>query len=382
VILSETVFGTRVAKDDMTVNDDGARRVVTLTDVAARAGVSIATASKALNGRSDVKSTTRERVISAAEELQFSPNPFARALLTSQTGTIGMLTSDLDNRFVLPILLGAEDAFGAGARSVLLADTRDDVIREQHHLRVLKTKRVDGILVVGRSTNARPPIETDDSLPVVYVYAPCEDPANASFTPDNVSAGRIAVEHLLGRGRRKIAFLNGDMTYAAARERVFGAQAAMMEAGLELVGGANMYGQWSESWGRSGAMALLSGRSKVDAIIAGNDVLARGVLDAARSIGLRIPADVAVIGFDNWDILCQDSWPPLTSVDMNLQELGRRAAAALVEAIGGKRSFGVHLGPVRVVPRDSTAIVDLSERKPSAKAFGDEAKAISFEQGT
>ena len=366
----------------MTANDDGARRVVTLSDVAARASVSLATASKALNGRSDVKSTTRARVISAAEELQFSPNPFARALLTSQTGTIGMLTSDLDNRFVLPILLGAEDAFGAGARSVLLADTRDDVIREQHHLRVLKTKRVDGILVVGRSTNSRPPIETDGSLPVVYVYAPCEDPANASFTPDNVSAGRLAVEHLLGRGRRKIAFLNGDMTYAAARERVSGAQAAMMEAGLELVGGVNMYGQWSESWGRSGAMALLDGRSNVDAIIAGNDVLARGVLDAARSIGLRIPAEVAVIGFDNWDILCQDSWPPLTSVDMNLQELGRRAAGALVDAIGGKRSIGVHLGPVRVVPRDSTAIVDLSERKPSAKAFGDEATAISFEQGT
>jgi len=345
----------------MTVNDRQARHMVTLSDVAARAGVSLATASKALNGRSDVKAATRERVESAAAELQFSPNPFARALHTRQTGTIGMLTSDLDNRFVLPILLGAEDALGAGSTSVLLADTRDDVIREQHHLRVLKMKRVDGILVVGRNTNPRPPIETDGSLPVVYVYAPSEDPENASFTPDNVKAGRIAVEHLLARGRRRIAFLNGDMTYSAARERVAGAEAAMLAAGLELVGGANMYGQWSEAWGRSGALALLDGRPKVDAIIAGNDVLARGVLDMARSRGLRIPSDIAVVGFDNWDILCQDSWPPLSSVDMNLQDLGRRAARALVEAIGGRPSRGIHLGDVRLAPRESTAIVDLPE---------------------
>jgi len=344
----------------MAVNDKDARRTVTLNDVAARAGVSLATASKALNGRDDVKPATRERVINAATELQFSPNPFARALLTRQTGTIGMLTTDLDNRFVLPILLGAEDAFGAGSTSVLLADTRDDVIREQHHLRVLKAKRVDGILAVGRSTNPRPPVATDGSLPVVYVYAPSEDPDNASFTPDNVSAGRIAVEHLLVRGRRRIAFLNGDMTYTAARERVEGAQAAMAEAGLELVGGANMYGQWTESWGRSAAAALLDGRSQVDAIVAGNDVLARGVLDVARSKGLNVPADLAVIGFDNWDVLCQDSWPPLSSVDMNLQDLGRRAARALVEAIGGKPSAGIHLGEVRVVARESTAMVDLS----------------------
>jgi LacI family transcriptional regulator len=108
-------------------------------------------------------------------------------------------------------------------------------------------------------------------------------------------------------------------------------------------------------------MALLGGGTKVDGIIAGNDVLARGVLDVARSKGLKVPADVAVIGFDNWDILCEDSWPPLSSVDMNLQELGRRAARALVDAIGGRPSEGIHLGDVRVAARESTAIVELPE---------------------
>jgi LacI family transcriptional regulator len=330
---------------------------VTLTDVAALAGVSLATASKALNGRSDVRAETRLKVMDAAQQLRFSPNPFAQALMARHTGTIGMLTSDLDNRFVLPILLGAEDAFGAGSTSVLLADSRDDAIREQHHLRVLMAKRVDGILVVGRHTNPRAPIVTDGSIPVVYVYAPSEDPTDISFTPDNVAAGRAAVEHLLARGRRRIAFLNGDPSYSAAQDRAIGAAAAMREAGLELVGGDGVFGRWSENWGRSGSAALLDA-GEIDAIIGGSDQIARGILDTVRDRGLRIPSDVAVMGFDDWGVLSEESRPPLTSVAMNLQDLGRRAARALVDAIDGRPDPGRHLGAVQIVPRESTVAIE------------------------
>ena len=170
----------------------------TLSDVARLAGVSTATASKALNGRDQVKAETRERVFAAAQQLSFTPNPFARALNDKRTGTIGMLTSDLDNRFVLPVLLGAEDAFGAGATSVLLCDARGDAIREQHHLRTLLARRVDGIVILGRTTNPRPSISQGIPVPVVYAYAPSDDDADTSFTPDNYLAGKLAVEHLLG----------------------------------------------------------------------------------------------------------------------------------------------------------------------------------------
>ena len=115
-------------------------RAATLSDVARRAGVSIATASKALNGRGDVAAGTRKRVMEAAAELAFTPNAMARGLLAGRTGTVGLLTNDLDGRFVIPILMGAEDAFGAGQVNVFLCDARGDAIREQHHLRALLSR--------------------------------------------------------------------------------------------------------------------------------------------------------------------------------------------------------------------------------------------------
>lgn len=201
---------------------DTTATTVTLADVARAAGVSVATASKALNGKAHVSARAREAVTAAASALAFVPNPFARALNRAPTNTIGMLTSDLDNRFVLPILLGAEDAFGAGSLSVLLADARDSVLREQLQLQSLLTRRVDGVLVVGRTTNPRPPMQSKPNVPVVYVYAPSTDDQDLSFEPDNELAGRLAVDHLVAVGRRRIAIVNGEDTYAAARDRLRG----------------------------------------------------------------------------------------------------------------------------------------------------------------
>ncbi|MEF2978513.1 LacI family DNA-binding transcriptional regulator [Subtercola sp. YIM 133946] len=336
---------------------DGRKRgkgATTLTDVAELAGVSLATASKAINGVSQVRAETRQKVLDAAAALSFTPNPFAKALNSATTGTIGMLTQDLDNRFVLPVLLGAEDAFGAGSTSVLLADARSDSIRENHQLNMLLAKRVDGLLVVGRTTNPRASITAGLSIPVVYVYAPSEDPADLSFTPDNHDAGRQAVDHLLSRGRRRIAFINGDPSYSAARDRVAGAAERMHEEGLSLVGGTNLYGPWGEGWGRRATSSLVESGEQFDALLCGSDQLARGALDQLRESRLQVPDDVAVMGFDNWDVLAQEARPPLTSVEMNLQELGRSAAQELVRAIGGQSARGVRLGPVRVVPREST----------------------------
>jgi LacI family transcriptional regulator len=327
---------------------------VTLADVARAAGVSVATASKALNGRAQVRESTRVKVREAAAALSFTPNFFAQALNSQRTGTIGMVTSDLDNRFVLPVLLGAEDAFGSGSLSVLLADARDDALREQLHLQNLLTRRVDGLLIVGRTTNPRPPAPVLADVPVVYVYAPSTDPTDASFTPDNVQAGRLAAEHLIAKGRRRIALVNGESSYAASRDRAAGVLAATQAAGLELVGGASLYGQWGEAWGRDCARLLVRGDETVDAIVAGSDHIARGVLDALRDEGRSVPGDVAVIGFDNWDVLVRESRPTLTSVDMNLEQLGRAAAQHLVDAIGGSTSAGVTYGAVRVHEREST----------------------------
>lgn len=266
-----------------------------------------------------------------------------------------MLTSDLENRFVLPVLLGAEDAFGAGSLSVLLADARDDILREQLHIETLLSRKVDGLLVVGRTTNPRGPLGLRSPVPVVYVYAPSTDAADASYTPDNVLAGRLAARHLVETGRRRIALANGEFTYAAARDRATGVAIELAAHGLELIGGDSLFGQWGERWGRDCASLITNGHSEVDAIIGGSDHIARGVIDSLRALGRRVPDDVAVIGFDNWDILVRESEPPLSSVDMNLQHLGRVAAQALVEAIDGGPRTGRHNEPVHVVARASTS---------------------------
>ncbi len=334
------------------------KQVARLSDVARLAGVSTATASKALNGRAQVHAETRGRVHAAAEALGFTPNPFAKALNETRTGTIGMLTSDLETRFVLPVLLGAEDAFGEGATSVLLCDARGDSIRETHHLKTLLARRVDGIVIVGRTTNARPSISAGVPVPVVYAYAPSESEEDSSFTPDNYMAGQLAVEHLIARGRKSIALVNGEPNYDAATDRAAGARDAMAVHGLELQGGDALYGEWAEGWGRRGVASLLASGRKIDGLIAGSDQIGRGAVDQLRESGLDVPSDVAVVGMDNWEVLAATARPPLTSIDMMLQALGRAAALALAGAIDGNPQPGVHRLPVRVVPRDSTASVN------------------------
>ncbi|WAZ19986.1 LacI family transcriptional regulator [Streptomyces cinnabarinus] len=326
----------------------------TLSDVARLAGVSIATASKALNGRSQVRAETRQRVIEAAERLSFRPNQLARGLIAGRTGTVGLLTSDLEGRFSIPILMGAEDAFGAGEVAVFLCDARGDAIREQHHVRALLGRRVDGLIVVGSRTDPRPSLGRELPVPVVYAYAPSDDPADLSIVPDNVDAGRISVEHLLACGRTRIAHITGDHGYLAARERAEGALAALEAAGLHLVG-VPRFGSWSEGWGRTATAMLLEQHPDVDAVLCGSDQIARGVIEVLRERGHRVPDDVAVMGFDNWQVLTSGSRPLLTSVDMNLEQVGRTAAQALFGAIGGAARSGVEALPCRLAIRGSTA---------------------------
>ncbi len=338
----------------MSAGRDQPSRAVTLRDVARLAEVSTATASKALNGRPDVNPGTRARVLAAAERLSFSPNAMARGLSAGRSGTVGLLTSDLEGRFSLPILMGAEDAFGADRTSLFLCDARGDAIREQHHLRALLSRQVDGLIVVGARPDSRRSLGPNLPVPVVYAYSPSQDAADLSIVCDNVAGGRLAVDHLLACGRTRIAHITGDPGYGASHDRARGARDRLAEAGLELVGDGVWFGSWTESWGRRATRLLLEQTRELDAVFAGSDQIARGVLDVLQEEGLRVPEDVQVIGFDNWEVIAGESRPALSTVDMQLEALGRRAAQSLTAAIAGNPGAGtVELG-CRVVQRDST----------------------------
>jgi LacI family transcriptional regulator len=192
------------------------------------------------------RATLRDVAALAGVSVPFAPNVLARGLLDGRTGTVGLLTSDLVGRFSLPILMGAEDAFGAGRTSVFLCDARGDTIRERHHLAALLARQVDGLIVVGSRTDPRPSLGRDLPVPVVYAYAESDDPAHdLSLVPDNVGAGALAVEHLLAMGRRRIAHVGGDPSYLASTDRAQGMAEALAAAGLELAA-EPIYGDWSE----------------------------------------------------------------------------------------------------------------------------------------
>jgi LacI family transcriptional regulator len=286
--------------------------------------------------------------------LGFEPNGLARGLSEGRSGTVGMLTSDLIGRFSLPILMGAEDAFGAGEVSVFLCDARGDAIREQHHVRALLARQIDGLIVVGSSTDPRPPLSMNLPVPVIYAYAPSLRPEDTSVIADDVAAGRKAVEHMLQMGRHRIAHLSGDATYAAAQDRASGVRAALADAGLEPVGGHPYFGSWSERWGRTATELILTTASDIDGIVCANDQIARGALHTLAKAGVQVPDQVAVMGFDNWSVYTDEADPPLTSIDMNLESLGRRAAQLLAEAMDGRPHQGVDRLPCRVVVREST----------------------------
>ncbi|WP_233512630.1 LacI family DNA-binding transcriptional regulator [Micromonospora deserti] len=338
---------------DRPVRTDGRRRVG-IVDVARRAGVSVGTVSKALNGRGQLRDETRARVQAVAHELGFVPSAVAASLLTGRTYTVGLIMTDHHGRFSLPVLHGAEDALGWGETLALVCDTRDDPIREQHYVRSLIRRRVDGIIVAGRRTDPRPPLGGRPPVPVVYAFARSSDAADCSVVVNEEAGAREAVEHLIRTGRRRIAHVTGPRGHASVRTRVDGTRHALHEAGLELVG-EPWYGGWSEVWGRFAAAALTRSHPDVDAVFCGSDAIARGVADGLRECGRRVPDDVALVGVDNWQPTAEGCRPPLTSVDLNLQEVGRTAGALLLRAIEYGAAPGIHTVPCRLVVRASSA---------------------------
>lgn len=331
----------------------GQRPQITLADVARQAGVSVATASKALNARQGVAPATRARVMRAADLLAFQPNALARGLISGSTRMIGLLTDELAGRFALSLLLGAENALGDERMSVLLCDARGDAVRRQHHIRSLLARQVDGFIILGDSNEVRPSITRDIPVPVVYAYCESDDPDDLSILADDEGGARLATEHLVALGRRRIAHITGRHTYRTARDRVSGLARVLREAGLEPTG-EPLYGQWSQRWGRRACELLVGEHPDVDAIFCGSDQIATGVTETLLRLGRAVPDDVAVVGYDNWEVFAAECRPPLTTVDLNLERLGAAAAGYLLAALDGRKASGTLRRPGRLVVREST----------------------------
>jgi LacI family transcriptional regulator len=351
----------KVGKSQRCFPKEGKLMAATIAEVAAAAGVSTGTVSKALNGTGRISAETRTRVVEAAEQLGFTArgrNADSRAA-GDLAYSVGVLTSDSFGRFTIPIMLGAEDTLGPGRVSVLMCDSRGDALRERFYVDSLIRRRVDGIIVTGRSNDPRPPIADAGAIPVIYAYAPSTNPEDTSIVPNNNRVGAMVVSHLLGTGRSKIVHITGPENQTAANDRERGALDALALANLSWAS-VPLHGEWSERWGREAAIRLLRDGVNFDGAFCGSDQIARGFATGLREANVSVPSSVGVVGVDNWEVMAEASRPPLTTVDLNQSELGSVAAGMIIDAIGGVplRRGLTRIEP-RLVMRESTASVPL-----------------------
>ncbi len=321
---------------------------IRIYDVARVAGVSVATASKALNNTGRMTEATRIRVKQTAAALGFRPNAMARALTRQRSFTIGLLTNDTYSRFTLPVMAGINEALVDQGVSVFLCGIEDDAALGKIHVDAMLDKQVDGIIATGKRIDRRLPVDLSN-LPVPVIYAFTQGPDDAvTLVSDDAQGAREATGHLLALGRRRLVHVTGPDSFASVKNR---SDAFRALAGAEAP---VLHGAWSEAWGHEAVAQLWAQSSKADAIFCGNDQIARGVVDALRERGVCVPGEVSVVGFDNWEIVSAATRPPLTTIDMNLKELGREAGRLILELADGKPvEPGIRTLPCKLVLRQS-----------------------------
>lgn len=327
---------------------------VSLRDVAARSGVSFQTASKVLNGHSGVVSErTRERILRAAAELGYVPNAMARGLVRKASVTVGVVADDFADLAVSQFVLAAQRAAASRGHAALISSVHANIDAEQA-VRTLLEYRVDGILVAAPSLEDDPGLGAvvRSRLPVVSFNRihGAEVPVIGS---DHAVTGRLAAEHLLALGHRRIGTITGTLTRQVVRARMRGFQAALTTAGAPLPDDRIAEGDWTYEGGWAATHRLLDADPTVTAIFVHNDTMAVGVLKALHDRGLRLPADCSVVGCDDLSFAGY-LVPPLTTVRIPFQETGERAAALLVDRLGGKEIPARNLLPVELVVREST----------------------------
>ena len=334
-------------------------RTPTLRDVAEAAGVHAATASRALNPatRRLVSADTARRVLRAAEALGFSPNPIARSLKTSKSGTIGLVLPDLTNPLFPPIVRGIEDVLSGAGFSALIVNTDNDPERERAQIASLRSRQVEG-LIVATALVDHPLLGQLHAQGVNLVLVNRRTAALdvPSVVPDDTAGIDLAVRHLADLGHRRILHLAGPQTTSTGVVRLRAFQSAVRDSGLDGEPGLiAVCDRWSESEGARALREVLDAGTDFTAVVAGNDLIALGCYDVFRERGISCPRDVSVVGFNDMPLL-DKLQPPLTTIAIPHHQIGVEAARMLLESINEpQRPSRSVLLPVTMVARGSTA---------------------------
>lgn len=328
---------------------------VTIAQVAEEAGVSAMTVSNVLNGRPGASEETRRRVLDAAERLGYQPNLAARNLKGSRTGLIGVMTLDLTEQYGLEIVRGIADELASDEREMLINATYQDAARERDRVEFLARGLVDGVLMVA-------PVLEDDTMRVVRrKKLPCVviDPRRIDVplprvTVDNYGGARQGTQHLLDLGHTRIAYVRGNSDLESSAIRYQGFHDALRLAGVDVDEHLVAESDFTYTQGFRVASALIA-EHRPTALVAGADLIALGAVDAARALGLRVPDEFSVVGFDDLPQAAQ-TFPALTTVRQPLHDMGQLAARMLLSLIDERPLLMSNMQmPVELVVRGTTA---------------------------
>jgi DNA-binding LacI/PurR family transcriptional regulator len=326
--------------DTVTTTDGRRTTAPTLEEVAELAGVSRSTASRAINGGLRVSPEAQAAVDAAVAQLSFTPNRAARSLVTRRTDSVALVVPEPDERVLTdPFFAGTLNGLSAALaptelQLVLLIVRPGDNARATRYLR---NGHVDGAVVVSHhQDDALYRALADSRLPHVFVGRPLDGARPARYVDlDNSAGGRMAIEHLVSHGRRRIGTVAGPQDMAAGLDRLAGYRSALFEAGLP--DGAVAVGDFTVAGGAAAAADLLDRNPDVDAVFCASDLMAVGALGVLAERGLRVPDDIAVVGFDNLGVAAS-SKPPLTTVVNPVVAMARRAGELLVDQLTGRES--------------------------------------------
>jgi LacI family transcriptional regulator len=328
---------------------------VTLQSVAERAGVSPSTVSRILNGTAVVSAEKRAAVDEAVAKLGFVPNPVARGLAGGRTLSIGVVSQAIDSPFYGAALRGIEMELDAVGYSPLFMSGNWHAEEEARCIDVLRSRRVDGLIVLtGRLADAA--LRTlARQLPVVVTGRSLKSSNLLSMDVDNREGARQATQHLIDLGHRRIAFIGGDPEHPDAIDRQQGYRSAIEAAGLRFDPTLALQGNFSEHSGLLAVERLMDSRARFSAVFAANDQMAIGAALGLHRRGRRVPDDVSLVGFDD---LAGSVYmvPPLTTVHNPIQEIGQLAARAMLTLLAGERPE-VEVPAPRLIVRESTCAV-------------------------
>jgi len=333
---------------------------VTIYDVAKKAGVSIATVSRVLNKKNNVSEKTKQKVLNAIEELNYIPNMIASAMMTKKISTLSLLIPDIINPFFSEIARGVEDAANNYDYNVIVCNTDYNLKKEAIYLNLLKQKSVDGFIIASANYNDKNVYDLiKQNYPLVLLGREIDGIEKKSMVDvivsNDFSGGYQAARHLIELGHRKIDAILGPKEIKVNREREKGYRKALQDHGITIDNNRIHSSMFKIQFGYLKALEILQKKDRSTAIFAGNDIIAIGVLKAAKFLGYNVPQDLSVVGYDN-TFLAEIADPPLTTINQQMYKMGYLAAEILIKRLKGDKKLAQKIVfETELVVRKSTA---------------------------